>query len=119
MIILLVAAIVIAGIVYFGKYNSGQNNVPVNSPVGSSNPQGLNNIVIKDFSFNPATLNVNKGDTVVWTNEDSVVHRISGNSFQSNDLGNGQSYSFTFNSVGTFDYICSIHPSMKGTIIVK
>lgn len=111
-----VLIIVIGAVYYFGGYNYGS---PANTVSPSSAAQGSNQVSINNFAFSPAVLNVSAGTTVVWINNDSAAHRISGNGFQSGDLAKGQSYSFTFTSVGTFDYICSIHPSMKGAIIVK
>ena len=78
-----------------------------------------NTIVIKDFSFNPTTLTVKKGTTITWINNDSVPHQIKSSSFNSSELTKGQSYSFTFSKVGTFDYFCAIHPSMTGKIAVE
>ncbi len=77
------------------------------------------NVSAVNFSFDPGVLNISKGDTVVWTNQDSVPHQIAGGTFNGPVMGNGQSYTFTFNSTGTFNYHCAIHPSMLGTIIVK
>ncbi len=98
------------------------NGTPNNGTSGSGtnvSPGTYNVITIRNFSFNPAQLNIKKGDIVTWTNQDSAPHRISGSGFQSNSLSNGQSFSFTFSVAGTFDYICSIHPSMKGKVIVQ
>lgn len=78
-----------------------------------------NVISIQNFSFSPATLTVKKGTTVTWTNNDSVTHQIKSNAFNSSPLSSGQSFSFTFNTAGTFDYSCAIHPSMTGQIIVQ
>ncbi len=115
-IIAVVAVLIIAGgaLYYYGGYNYGTPNVSE-----TPNPQGQNQISIKNFVFSPAELNINAGETVVWVNNDSVSHDISGSGFKSPLMSNGQSYSFTFSTAGTFDYICSIHPSMKGKIIVK
>ena len=77
------------------------------------------NVSVINFSFNPGILNINKGDTVVWTNQDSVSHQIWGNNFQGPVISNSQSYSFVFGNTGTFNYHCNIHPSMQGTIVVK
>lgn len=76
-------------------------------------------ISITNFAFNPASLTVNKGDTVVWTNNDSAPHQISGGGINSTIMGKTESYSLTLTTTGTIDYYCSIHPSMRGTIIVK
>ena len=81
---------------------------------------GAGAVTIKDFAFDPGDLSVAKGTTVTWKNDDSATHRIkSGDgSFDSKDLKNGDSFEHTFDTAGTFDYICGIHPSMKGKITV-
>lgn len=111
--------IIIGAVYYYGGYIYGTPNPLATPATETPNAQGSYPVSIKNFAFDPATLNVSVGSTVTWTNNDSTAHHIKGGSFESSDLANGQTYSFTFNSVGTFDYICSIHPSMKGMIIVK
>jgi len=78
--------------------------------------------MIKDFAFNPASLTVKKSTSVTWTNQDSSNHTVTETDGQtgpgSGSLGQGQTYSFTFNTAGTFHYKCSIHPSMTGTVTV-
>ncbi len=76
-------------------------------------------INIQNFAFSPTSLTVKKGTTVVWTNNDSAPHQIKSATFNSSALSNGQTYSFTFDTVGAFPYSCAIHPSMQGTIIVE
>lgn len=78
-------------------------------------------VTIKDFAFSPETLTVSIGTTVTWTNEDSVSHIVGSRTmvFTSDLLAHGKSYSFTFNDAGTFEYYCTIHPTMVGHIIVK
>jgi len=78
-----------------------------------------NTVTISGFAFNPSSLTIKKGDTVTWINEDSVEHTVTGANFQSNPIGNGQTYTHTFDQIGTFNYHCSIHPSMQGEIIVQ
>ncbi len=76
---------------------------------------------IKDFAFSPATLKVKKGTTVVWTNQDSVKHNAytqTAGGPQGPLIGKGETYSYTFNQVGTFNYICQPHPYMKGVVEV-
>jgi amicyanin len=94
-------------------------NNPVSTPTTSSQ---THSITISGFAFSPSTLTIKKGDTVTWTNQDSTPHTIvsdSGNEISSVSLLKGNTYSHTFNSAGTFDYHCSIHPSMKAKIIVE
>jgi LPXTG-motif cell wall-anchored protein len=77
-------------------------------------------VSIVDFAFNPGSITVNAGDTVQWTNNGKVPegHDVTGDGLDSGQLKSGDTYSHTFNAAGTFSYICSIHPSMKGTVKV-
>ena len=77
---------------------------------------------IRSFAFSPKTITINKGDTVVWTNYDSVRHTVTsdqGGELDSALLSDGASYSHVFDEDGTFSYHCTPHPSMKGTVIVN
>ncbi len=76
-------------------------------------------ITISNFTFVPSTVTVSAGTTVTWRNGDPTVHTVDSDIFHSPNLSQGDTYSFTFNTRGTFDYICAIHPSMKGTIVVE
>lgn len=82
---------------------------------------GTAEVKMKNTAFNPSDLTVDKGTTVKWTNDDSLTHTVvaNDNSFSSGNMGKGQTFEFTFNQVGSFEYKCSIHPSMKGKITVK
>jgi plastocyanin len=90
-----------------------------NSPAQNETSAASSMVNIANFSFNPVTLTIKKGAVVTWTNNDSSPHQIKSADFNSDLLNNGQSYSFTFNNIGTFDYSCAIHPSMTGKIIVE
>ena len=79
-------------------------------------------VSMKDIAFNPSNITVAKGGSVTWTNDDSVGHDVTGDDFQSGDPGGidgGGTYSHEFKKAGTFNYVCSVHPGMKGTIKVK
>lgn len=76
-------------------------------------------VEIEDFVFRPATITVHQGDSVTWKNRDTMAHTATGDSFDSGRLDLGESFTFTFNQVGTFDYICTFHPTMKGKVIVE
>jgi len=74
----------------------------------------------KNFAFEPKTVTIKVGQTVTWTNQDSVTHTVTGDGgIDSGDLSKGKSYSKTFDTAGTFNYHCSIHPSMTGQVIVE
>ncbi len=74
---------------------------------------------ITNYAFNPQTLTISVGTTVTWVNEDLVSHTVSSSTFDSGAIANGQTYTHTFNTAGTYNYQCAIHPSMTGTIIVQ
>ena len=76
------------------------------------------NVTIQGMKFSPASLEVAVGDTVTFTNNDSAPHTAtaSDGSFDTGRLSKGESGSVTIGAAGTFNYICKIHPSMKGKI---
>jgi plastocyanin len=79
-------------------------------------------VTIMGYSFSPATLSVPVGTTVTWTNHDAAPHNVvssgPGGPLHSPTLQQGQSWSYTFTTAGTFTYYCSIHPDMTGTVTV-
>lgn len=83
--------------------------------------QGLENVVIENFAFTPSDITIEVGEIVKWTNSDTAPHTVTsvgGGGLASGNLQPGQSYQKTFTEVGTFDYQCTIHPSMTGRVIV-
>lgn len=96
------------------------NNIKANAALQQITfAEKTNSVIIKDYAFNPANIRIKKGDTVTWKNEDIIAHKIKSDTFGSNDMVNGTTYQYKFENTGTFNYICSIHPSMKGMIIVE
>ena len=99
---------------------ASQNTTP--PPSNNSSPSASNKVTITNFSFSPTDVIVKKGTTVTWTNNDSVQHTVTVDSGddgpKSQPLSSGQAYSFTFNDEGTFNYHCSFHPEMHGTVTV-
>jgi len=97
----------------------------------SSTPTGSVGVAINSGSalnttstyFSPSTITVVIGvnSTVIWTNDDSAEHTVTAtnNSFNSGYIQPGQSFTYTFTTPGTYTYYCTIHPWMKGTVIVK
>lgn len=77
-------------------------------------------VEIVDFAYAPATLTIQAGDTVTWTNLDAVEHTATGTAgaFDTGLLGQNESASITFTQPGTYDYLCTPHPSMVGRIVV-
>jgi amicyanin len=98
-----------------------QSPPPASAPSADSPaPQGGTAVSISDFKFNPATLTVPVGATVTWTNQDEEPHTVAAKdgSFHSPGMDTHATYSFTFSKPGSYDYICSIHPFMTGTVVV-
>ncbi len=75
---------------------------------------------IVDFSFAPGTIEISAGTTVTWTNEDSAPHTVTADdgSFQSGKMDQGATFSFTFDTPGTYTYHCEYHANMTATVIV-
>ena len=88
-------------------------------PVAKAAASG--SVTITDFEFSPATITVNEGDTVTWTNKGPTPHTATAEdgSFDTGNLNQGQSGSATFTSAGTIAYICTPHPFMTGKVVVK
>ncbi len=79
-------------------------------------------VAIQGFAFDPVTLKVPVGTTVTWTNKDSVAHTVvsdTGAWPDSSPIDTNKTFSFTFTKPGTYNYHCSIHPSMTAAIVVS
>ena len=103
--------------------NSCSKSSGYSSP-GNSNPpptQGANDIYIQNMAFSPSTITVAVGTTLKWTNLDNVGHTVTSTTslFSSGTLNQSGTFSFTFSTAGTYNYKCSIHPTMTGTVIVQ
>ncbi len=114
---------------------SGMESGPYASPVSTPPasyvaPQPATNTVkpktvtveMKDDVFSPQIIAINPGDTVLWKNVGKHNHTSTGLDqpllWDSGNLAPGKTYSRTFNEVGKYDYHCSIHPNMKGQVVV-
>ncbi len=85
-------------------------------------PEGANIIKIENFAYSPQTLTIKQGESVTWINGDSAIHTVtsdSGSELDSELLSKDDSYAHTFNEKGVFDYHCTPHPYMTGTIVVE
>ena len=77
-------------------------------------------VTIANFAFSPADVTIKAGGTVTWTNNDNVSHTVTGADFDSGPLAQGATFSHTFPAAGSFDYKCTIHPSMPpGKVTVQ
>ena len=143
----IIGSVLIAGVAFSpllsGQFHSAyaQNNatttMSANMTGNTTSAQGGNSVTISPGSsvpsngkfFVPAILTVSKGTTVTWTNGDSTLHTVtsgspeSGNSgtgteFDSSYLAAGKTFQHQFSIPGTFDYYCTLHPYMKGKVVV-
>ncbi len=75
---------------------------------------------IQNFAYNPLVITIKKGTTVTWTNKDTNLHTVTGDgrSFASETMKQGDTFSYTFNTVGQFPYTCAYHTNMAGTVKV-
>ncbi len=86
----------------------------------ASTPASGTDVTIQSNAFNPDSLTIKVGETVTWTNKDSYAHTVTSDSgvFDSGNFASGATFSFTFDTEGSYSYHCSIHTSMTAKIIV-
>jgi plastocyanin len=113
---LLVAAGVLAAGCGGGNNNSSGGGATTS---GAGTPAGGTAVAIDNFAFSPAALNVKMGQQVTWTNKQGVEHTVTadGGAFD-HPMPSAATFSFTFATAGTVAYHCTIHPFMKGTVVV-
>ena len=78
-------------------------------------------VKIDNFAFAPQRVVVKAGTTVIWINNDDIPHTVASSAklFKSNALDTKDKFSFTFTTAGAYEYFCSLHPHMTGTIVVE
>lgn len=93
---------------------------PADGKPNSSQKPTMRVVEIKDFRYVPETLTVNAGDTIVWKNEDRAPHTATAqNTFDSGTIAYGKSWTLVTDRKGTFAYVCTLHPRMQATLIVR
>ncbi len=77
-------------------------------------------VSMANLAFSPTSLTVARGTTVVWTNNDATTHTVTSDTglFGSGNIAPGGTFSYTFNSAGTYAYHCALHANMTGTVVV-
>jgi plastocyanin len=89
---------------------------------GGGGGGGGTEVSMEGIAFQPAEVTVSAGDTVNWVNNDTVGHDVTADSFSSGEPGameNGDEFEHTFEEAGTFDYVCTVHPGMEGSVVVE
>src|SRR5579864_3503180 len=78
-------------------------------------------VTIDNFTFAPQKLTVKAGTTITWVNQDDIPHTVVATTlaFRSKALDTDDKFTFTFSTPGTYEYFCSLHPHMTGTIVVE
>ena len=124
--IVAVAAVIAFAIALAGCSGGASSSTPPASSTGGSSGSapaaGATAVTISNFAFSPAEITVKVGDTVTWTNQDSVGHTVTSDdgSFASqNPIAQGGTYSFKFAKAGTYTYHCAVHPSMTAKVTVQ
>lgn len=84
-----------------------------------STPPSGQQVVLSGFVFDPDVLTVKAGDTVVFTNEDSVPHEVKIDGKVLGPQQKGASVTWKAEKAGSYPYSCTVHPSMVGTIVVR
>lgn len=90
--------------------------------LGLGTPPKSHTVEIRGMEFRPAVLTVSVGDTVVWINRDIVPHTASASGrirWDTGQLGQGQTGRYVARARGTARYVCTLHPTMHGKLIVK
>ncbi|HZU78253.1 MAG TPA: plastocyanin/azurin family copper-binding protein [Dehalococcoidia bacterium] len=93
---------------------------PAIGPVPSAAPVATTQVTIADFAYQPQVIQAPVGATVTWTNEDSDTHAVTtvDKTIDAGVIEQNVSISLTFTAPGTYQYYCTIHPGMRGTVIV-
>jgi plastocyanin len=114
LVALVAAAVLLAGC------GGGSKKSSTSSTSSSGGGGGGTTVSMKNIKFAPTSLTVKVGQTVTWTNDDSVDHNVtaSDGTFKSSNFGHGKTFSWKATKAGTFKYTCTIHPGMVGTLTV-
>jgi plastocyanin len=106
---------------YDSMYTTGTTTGSTTGTTGSSSGPGANEVWIQGMAFSPATITVATGTTITWTNKDAVAHNVTSTTslFNSPSIGTNGTYSHLFPTAGTYNYYCTVHPSMTATVIVN
>jgi plastocyanin len=91
----------------------------VQSTVADANAPVVARVAMKNMKFSPAAIEIKKGDTVEWTNDDITPHTTTSPTFDSGSIDPDKSWRHTFSDAGSFPYACTFHPDMKAAVTVK
>ena len=89
------------------------------SKVSDANAPVVAHVTMKNMKFLPATIEISKGDTVEWRNDDITPHTATSPNFDSGSIDPDKSWRYLFSKAGNFPYACTFHPEMKAAVVVK
>jgi plastocyanin len=107
---------------------NGGGGAETQQPADEGGGGGATEVSMENIQFDPAEVSIAAGDTVTWTNNESVAHDVQKtegpgpdfNSGPQGDMGEGDTFEHTFDEPGTYEYVCRVHaPGMAGTVVVK
>ncbi len=95
----------------------GYQQTPANQGTPAT---GITHLTMQNSAYQPTNIQVKVGTTVTWTNQDNVPHSVTFKNGMKDSglLSQGQSFSYTFNTPGTYQYYCTVHPYMVATVTV-
>ncbi len=98
---------------------SAMHDMPTAAAPPTTNAVATKSVEIANFAFSPTVITVEVGATVTWTNKDEDAHTVAiTGTAVSKPLQSGDSYAHTFGQPGTYTYRCTIHPNMRGMVVV-
>lgn len=135
----IIVFLIVIGMIFIGGCtDSGNSGMPASTPAaeveggvernvtgseavqnGTAAETEVIDAEIRDFKYIPQNLTVRVGQTVRWTNYDSVRHDVVGSGIKSEYLEKGETFSYTFEKEGKYHYICTLHPWMEGEVIAQ
>ncbi len=111
MIRFLLLAVTAVAVFAAGCGGSGESS----EPVATTEVQ-----MVKSYRFDPKVIEIETGQTVTWTNEDNFTHTVEVDGQEDHKVEQGESFSITFDTPGTYHYVCTLHSKdMDGEVIVK
>jgi plastocyanin len=103
-----------AALAAFGVLAVGCGGTGTSAPVATTKVS-----MAKSYRFDPETIEIKAGQTVTWTNNDNFTHTVKVDGHEDHKVDRGDSFSISFDKVGTYDYICTLHShDMQGTVVV-
>jgi plastocyanin len=90
-------------------------------PAANPSAGQAHTVIIEDMRFNPRTLTVRRGDRVTWINKDPFPHTVTATDgkFDSHAIAPDGSWTYAARKAGEYDYVCTLHVTMKGRLLVR